>query len=120
MSLEEDVFAALTNGSPSPLRVYPEVLPQTVTLPAVTYTIVGGSYDFDLQGATGLGRIIVQIDAWSTTRSGANSTMAEAASLMLSATAFQVTVMDESGADRYEPDTKRYRESREFAVWAQS
>ncbi len=118
MSLEEDVFSALTAGSPSPLRAYPEIMPQEVTLPAVTFTIVAGQHDFDLQGPTGLTRKFVQVDAWSRTRSGAYSTIVEATSLMVASTAFQVSGISESGADRYEPDTKLYRESREFTVWA--
>ena len=118
MSLEEDVFSALTSGSPSALRAYPEVMPQQVVLPAVTYTIIAGSYDFDLQGTTGLSRKLVQIDSWSTTRSGAYSQMVEAQNLMLASTAFQVTGVEETGAERYEPDTKLYRESREFVLWS--
>lgn len=118
MSLEEDVFAALTAGSPSPLRAYPEVMPQMVTLPAVTYTIVGGVHDFDLQGQTGLTRKVVQVDSWATTRSSAYAQIVEATSLMVQSTSFQVNGIAESEAARYEPDTKLYRESREFTVWA--
>jgi hypothetical protein len=118
MSLEEDVFAALTAGSPSPLRAYPEVMPQMVVLPAVTYTIVGGTHDFDLDGPTGLTRKVVQIDSWATTRSSAYAQIVDATGLMVMSTAFQVTGIAESGAERYEPDTKLYRESREITVWA--
>lgn len=35
MTIEEDFFAAATAGSPS-IRMYPEVMPQKLTLPAAT------------------------------------------------------------------------------------
>lgn len=119
MSLEEDVFAALTSGSPS-LRAYPEIVPEFVQVPVVTFTMIAGTEDFALDGPTGLVRRLVQIDSWATTRSSAYALITQAQGLMLASTAFAVNAISESGAPRYEPETRRYRESREFTLWAQA
>lgn len=117
MTIEEDVFKALTSGSPAALRAYPDVLPQMPVLPALTYSVVAGTDEFDLQGPTGLVRRLVQIDSWSTTRSGAATQMREAQLLMLASSDFSVNGMDVAAAPAYEPETKLYRDSVEFIIW---
>lgn len=116
-SIEEDVFSALTSGSPSALRVYPDTLPQMPVLPAMTYSIIAGEDDFDLEGPTELIRRLVQVDAWATTRSSVTSMMEEAKTLMLLSTEFTVNAINVAGAPGYEPDTKLYRSSYEFILW---
>ena len=118
MSLAEDVFAALTGGTPA-ARAYPEVLPQMPVLPALTYRLIAGTDDFHLQGRSGLVIRLVQVDAWATTRMGADRAMADASVLMVASQAFQVNGIDVSGADTYEEETQRYRASREFSIWVQ-
>jgi hypothetical protein len=46
----------------------------------------------------------------------ADQLMADMQSLMLASTVFVVVAIDISGAERYEPDTKRYRASKEFTI----
>ncbi len=104
MTLSEDVFAALTTGSPMPLRVYPDVLPPLIQLPACTYQVVAGVDEFHLLGRAGLGRILVRVDVWST----------------MASSNFSVTGIDITGADGFEEDTERYRASREFIIWRES
>jgi hypothetical protein len=117
VSIGEDVFSALTSGSP-PLRAYPQLMPQTPVLPALTFALVAGDDDFDLQGPTGLIVRHFRVDAWATTESSAFAQITQAQSLMLASAAFQVNAIRESGAAGYEPDTKLFRESREFTLWA--
>ena len=118
MTIEEDVYAALTSGSPASLRVYPDVLPQFPTYPALTYSVIAGTNDFDLQGPSGLIRRLVQVDAWATTRSGAVAAMNEAKILLLASSDFTIDGADVTGAERYDNETKLYRESYEFIIWA--
>lgn len=122
MTLSEYIFAALTAGSPTPLRVYPDVLPPNVVLPAVTYTVVAGHDDFHLLGRSGLERVLVRVDVWSTIKRVSEETMQEQiVPLMLASTAFQINGISRTAADGdFETDTERYRASREFAVWVQS
>lgn len=117
MSLREDIFDALTAGSPL-LRAYPEVLPQTgAVLPALTYNVVGGHDDFYLDGPSGARRRLLQVDAWAGTRLSADVLIEQAQTLLLESVAFTVNGVSETGADGYEPDTQRYRASREFVLW---
>lgn len=118
MSIEEDVFTALTSGSPV-LRAYPDVLPQMAVIPAVTFFTVGGDNDFHLQGQSGLVRRVIQIDTWASTRLSADAMMKEVEALMVASTDFQVNAIFVAGVDPYEPDTNRYRTGREFVLWAQ-
>lgn len=115
MTLEEKVFAALTDESPS-LRVYPDIAPPQVMLPFVVYTFVAGSEDVHLQGHSGIGATIVQVSVYASTRLRASEVMEEVKSLMFASTDFTVNGIDLPGADRYEPDTKRYRSTVDFSL----
>lgn len=122
MSLHEDLFVALT-AETEPLRVYADTLPAKVVLPALTYFIVGGHDEIYMEGDAGLVRRLVQVDAWAGTRIAAEAAMERAKALLLAATTFSVAaidVVDITGVTQagFEPDTERYRCSREFAVWA--
>lgn len=52
-------------------RVYPLVLPQAGTLPAITYQVVAGDADYVMEGASGLAFKRVQVDCWADTYSAA-------------------------------------------------
>lgn len=115
MTIEEDFFAAATAGSPT-IRLYPEILPQVVTLPAVTCTVVGGFDDMHMAGVENTGTRVFQVDAWASTRLSADNLIEDVQSRLLAATTFLVVGIDVSGAPRYEEETKRYRASKEFMV----
>lgn len=119
MTLHEDVFSALSGGSPGN-RVYPDVLPQMVVLPALVFSLVGGRDDFHLQGESGLLIRLVQVDAWAGTRLAAESLVNVATVGMVASAAFQVNAIDVTTVDGYEPETERYRASREYTVWIQA
>ena len=115
MTIEEDFYAAMTAGSPT-IRAYPEVLPELPTLPAATYTMVGGYDDMNMLGVENTGLRVVEVDAWASTRLGADSLMGDIQSRLLAATTFVVVDIQVSAAPRYEPETKRYRASKEFSI----
>ena len=118
MILSELLFSVLSGGSP-PARVYPEVMPQMAVLPALVFTVVAGTDDFHLEGTSGLQIRFIQVDAWASTRLSADNLIAEATTLMVASTTFQVNAIAIPPVDGYEPDTERYRASREFTVWVQ-
>lgn len=120
MTLREDIFSALTAGSPTPIRAYTDTLPPKVVLPALTFFVVYGHDDFHLEGRSGLIERLIQMDAWAGTRLGADALMQEALQLMLQSTAFSVTAIAETAAASYEPDTDRYRSSYELTLWRDS
>lgn len=116
MIIEEKIFAALTAGSPAPLRAYPDVMPQYPTYPLVTYIVVGGEDDMYLGGDAGTARRLVQVDAWARTRLGAAETIQIAKSQMLASSDFTVARVDVSGAPTFEPEPQLYRASFEFSI----
>ncbi|WP_395674703.1 DUF3168 domain-containing protein [Inquilinus sp.] len=64
--IEPALFALVTgNAGVAALiatRMYPEVLPQAPTYPAITYTVVTGESHYAMQAPSGLARIRVQFD----------------------------------------------------------
>lgn len=119
MTLRENIFAALTSGSPTPIRAYTDTLPQKVVLPALTFYILHGDDDFHLLGRSGLFTRWVQMDAWAGTRLGADALIQTALTLMLASGAFDVTAITETAAAPFEPETGRYRASFEVKVWSE-
>jgi len=118
MTFEENIAAALTSGSPPAVCAYPEILPQKCVLPAVTYTIITGRYDFHLLGPSGTARHMVQVDCWAGTRLSADQLMDQSIiPLMCAYSGFSVAGIYENDAPRFEDDTRRYRASRDFVVW---
>ena len=115
MTIEEDFFAAATAGSPT-IRMYPEVMPQQPVLPAATFTVISGRDDMHIAGKSNTGERIFQVDAWASSRLGADTLMDDVQSRLLQATAFTIVAIDMSGAPRYEEETRRYRASKEFMV----
>jgi hypothetical protein len=116
MTPSEMIFGALTAGSPAPLRAYPDVMPDNPVFPLVTFMIVAGEDDMHLDGDSGTARRLVQVDAWGRTRLGVEAIIATAKAQMLAASNFTVARVDVSGAPRFEPDSRLYRESLEFSI----
>ena len=54
-------------------RIYPDVLPQGATLPAITYEEPSGQEDYHLTGRSGMAESRVQINCFAATRSAANA-----------------------------------------------
>lgn len=53
-------------------RIFPVILPQSVKLASVVYTRVSGRSEYTMQGADGLARSRMQIDAWAPTAPAAS------------------------------------------------
>ncbi len=51
-------------------RVYPVILPQAPTYPAITFQVIAGNSDYAMQGPTHLGDKLVQIDCFARTYDG--------------------------------------------------
>lgn len=71
MRLDEFIFAALTDdatvGGLISDRCYPRKLPQSPTLPAITYSIIS---DVPTDANTQLSDVRIQLDCWATTYAG--------------------------------------------------
>jgi len=67
--LDFDVITDLI-GEGARARMYPVKLPQdpSPTWPAITYQIISGRPEYDIQGAAGVAEMRLQIDIWSAER----------------------------------------------------
>lgn len=114
--IEQTVYAALTTGSPLPtaagIRVYPVMMPQNPTLPAITYSRVSGVPIVSLDGMSGLDCVRLQIDCWASTYLAAKNLATQVRTEM--ATLNALLLLD---VDGYEPDEKVYRVTMDFSLW---
>lgn len=103
-------------------RIYPSILPQSPTLPAITYSTVSASRQNTMDGPDGLPSKRIQIDAWS-------SSFAQAAAL---SNAIRVRIDGYRGAmggstikgvfadterQLYDSEPKLHRMSSDFIIW---
>ena len=112
MSVLASVIQAL-----NPLAVYKGRLPPEHVLPSLVAQIVAGNDEIHLRGDSSLSRRIVQLDAWASVETSAESYMTQAKAKLLAATTFQVAAINVSGAESYDADANLYRSSLEFTLW---
>lgn len=109
LSGDADV-AAVVSG-----RIYPVILPQGATFPAITYNRVAVSRVHALTGYTGLESAIVQIDCWAETYAAAKELARKARLAMQGAETFNAR--PEGDRDLFEDEAEIYRISSDFECW---
>ena len=114
--------SAVTNIVAS--RIYPVILPQKPTYPAITYRDDEHSFDESFDGQNGLVESFYEIDAWSDTYVGAETlaTAVRAALMNYTGTMGNVTsimrVRITSGPFTvYENTVGAYRQTQVFSIW---
>ena len=114
MTVESDIYTALS--SLTAVRLYPDVGPEDVVLPYMTYQQVGGDPVNFLSGNPSKRNGRFQVNAWARTRAGAMTLIRAAEDLMRSTTTLNATTL--GGAQcLFEPDTKLYGAIQDFSVW---
>ncbi len=126
MSIESGLYARLAGDAAVAAlvatRIYPAVVPQGATLPAITYQRVAGTSELAHSGPSGLGRARFQVDCWAEAYAAAID-LGEAVRACLhgyrgafdGAVVGGVVMLD--GADGYDPATGVYRRRMDFAIW---
>lgn len=112
MTLIDERLAAYLLAAPlsSPLvsdRVYPSRLPQSVTLPALTYRQVSGPRDYTHDGPSGLVNSRYQVTCWAESTLSAKQ-LADLVRQDLDASGRQIgdRLMLQNQVDIYEPETQ--------------
>lgn len=95
-------------------RVYPLVMPQNPTLPAVVYSRVGNSPEYTLSCPATLDQHTFQFDVYAKTYLGA-VTLAAQVRTALEQSAMKGTL--QTTLDFYEDDVDLYRVSTDFYLW---
>ena len=109
-------YAAATLGG----RVYPMGnLPQTAVYPAMTYLRVSNPPEYSHSGRATLIHPRYQLDLWAETSAAVEALNAAVlAALAHWGQAFgQSAIIEEAGADGYEPETKLYRSRIDVILW---
>lgn len=116
--LEEQIFEALTSGSPLPTaaadRVYPTLAKEGAALPRITYQRVSTEPQNTLGGHALIDRVQVQFDCWASSPLGA-ALLARQLRLALSDAPFKPTFT--SQYDGFEAESRLYRHTLEMSCW---
>lgn len=105
------------------LRMYPSVLPQAPTLPAITYNTISAIRQNTMDGPDGLPSKRIQIDSWGSTFAQAVS-LADAIRQRLDGYRGTMGSTEIKGVfanterQLYDPDPKLYRISMDFVIWS--
>jgi len=118
MIIADETVEGLTGS-----RVYPGWLPQSVTLPCITYTKVSGERGMNVSAPSGYAHPRFQVDTWATTYAGAK-TLANAVRQALNGVTNTTisgvrigSIVMLSERDDFETDTEIHRVSMDFSVW---
>jgi hypothetical protein len=96
-------------------RIYPMILPQNPTTPAITYQRIDTRRFYALNGDNGTGEIPrIQMDIWSTSYEQGRNIATAIKAAMDSATAFLTS--DYNQTDLYEPDVQLYRIQCDYVI----
>lgn len=126
MAIEEALYTRLTGHAGTAAlvstRVYPNVLPQRATLPAITYRRVSGTREHAMGADPENVNSRVQVDCWASSYSGVKALYAQVFDAL---TRYRATVgaeqIDDIFAgvplDLYEPEKELHRVSTDFLIW---
>jgi hypothetical protein len=112
MTIESDIFDSLKTLTSN--RVYPLVMPQNATMPAIVYTRIANNPQNVLEGGATLDQIRFQVDTYAITFFAARLLAAQVRSAMENA-GFKATLQTEQ--DFFEVEVNYYRVSQDYYVW---
>jgi hypothetical protein len=103
-------------------RIYPTVLPQASTLPAITITQIDDMRNGTFAGPDGLPGTLLQLDLWAGTKASANALYEAVRAALdgMTGTAGDENVQSssiESASDSYEESAKLHRIQVDLRVW---
>lgn len=117
--IETEIYAYLSsNNAITALvgnRIYPLILPQNYTLPAITYTKISGQRVNAKDGQTGLANPRFQFSCWAKTYLEAKK-VADVVRIAMNVFPNGTTYMQDE-QDFYEPDTGLYHVPVDFIIW---
>ena len=120
--IEQTLFTVLSTNTPVQAivgsKIYPVVMPEGVTVPALVYQKVGTTVVNSLEGFSGIESIRMQFSCYAPTLIGAKQ-LAQAVSAALDGSTVLkcVRIMEMDGQD---PETKNFRVVVDFNIWQRS
>lgn len=120
----EELFSFLSDsGTDAGGRIYPNSLPQGVTLPACRYFRVTNPGDHSHSGASSLKRPRFQIDCYANLYLDAVKLATQIETNLdgfrgaMGAYEVQASFMEEAGKDDFDPETGRHKVSVDVVIW---
>jgi hypothetical protein len=98
-------------------RIYPVVMPQDVTLPAVSYQRISANPINYLGGYTGLKNADIVINAWGKSYDELKTLASKIHTAMNAATTFKCVLTNE--LDGFDPEIQLYVISQDYSCWGQ-
>lgn len=126
MTIDEALFTRLsTHAGVAALvatRIYPILMPQNTTLPAITKQRISGPRVQSLVGSSGLAYPRYQVDAWASTYDGAKAVADQVRAALDGFRGYVGTVRIGGirligDQELYEEETRTHRVSQDFSVW---
>ena len=119
MTIADDIYTELTTdvavGAEIGDRAHRGDLPQTVTLPAITYTRISSTPINDLSGENTTRNSRYQIDCYAISNSAADALGELVKTAMENATAF--TSIRIAHVELHDIDALQYRTVQDFSIW---
>lgn len=119
--MEQEIYTVLTgNATIETLvntRIYPVVMPQGVSFPAITYHETANSPVNTLGGKTGLENPNIAISCWATAYDAANAVAKAVNSAMDGCRTFRALMINQ--IDVYDPELNVYAKSQIWSCWNQ-
>ncbi len=98
-------------------RVYPMLLPQGATLPALTYQRISTVQTYSHQGDSGLATVRMQVDCWGATYASAKAVAAQVKAALSGYTSSAIGRCHlVAERDLYDPETGHYRVIIDFMI----
>lgn len=120
----EELFSFLSDqGTDAASRIYPQQLPQGVTLPACKYIKVSDPRDHTHSGVSSLRRPRFQIDCFASSYLAAVKLAGQIENTLdgykgtMGSYSVQASFVEDAGKDDYDPETGRHRVSVDVVIW---
>src|SRR3990167_3746716 len=116
-ALEGDAAVQTHVGLTPASRIYPLVLPQKPTLPAVTFQRIANARVNSFDAGGGIDNPRLQVDCWATTRKAARELAMEGKRVVEAATTFGAWLITDAEFYEDDVDPRLYRGSMDFSIW---
>lgn len=120
--IKTELYAHLTANVPAVAgRIYPVLLPQNPTYPAITYRLISDPREYSLDGADGLVEARYQIEAWAKLESQVDA-IVEVIRLAMNAFVGVFGLIDVSrarnvgGVDLYDPEVEVHHTAVDYLI----
>ena len=129
LNIDEGIFYLLSHDTEVKLivvkRIYPLMLPQNPTLPAITYQLISPMNLIAHNGAVGTAYCRYQINAFDDDFDGVKLLVDKIRLCMdgykgaigTTSTINVQAMLPDGGGDDYDPETKRFRSFRDYVIW---